>query len=261
MKPSKMVAVLLFLTVSALVSALPAVAQEKKPQLYFVEDYTVKPAMVAQFEAAIKELNASLWTAFAWPWAMETYATEDLHYYFCYPFASLTEIDKAFSTFDTILAKFGAQKWDALNGKFGGASEHFKQTTVTFSPELSYVPEKPRLKPEETKFLYWGFCYVMPGKEKDFEAQFKKIVALFKAKKIDHGFNTWVGGIGLDLPLYIYTETGKSSADFFLDSEKIMKVLDPEATKLWNQTLTFVRKYEFTMGAFRPELSYYPVKK
>ena len=261
MKLSRMAVLFALLAASVVAFALPAPAQEKKPQLYFAEYYAVKPPMVAQFEAAVKEMNASLWTAFAWPWKMETYSTEDFYYYFFYPFENLTEVDKAFSTFETILAKLGPEKWDVINKKFGSASEYFKQFTTTLMPELSYVPEKPRLKPEEMKFVYWGFCYVLPGKEKEFEAQFKKIVALFKAKNVDHGFNTCVGGIGLDLPLYIYAEAGKSAADFWLTSEKVMKVVDPEATKLWNETLMLMRKYESKVGTPRPDLSYYPVKK
>jgi hypothetical protein len=261
MKPNKLVAVFLFLAIGVIAFVLPTPAQEKKPQLYFVEDYLVKPGMVSQFEAAVKELNAALWAPYNWPWAMETYATEDFHYYLCYPMASLTDLDKAFSVFNEILGKFGEQKWDAINRKFGDASEYYKQSTLNFSPELSYIPEKPRLKPEEMKFVYWGFCYVMPGKEKELEAQFKKIAALFKAKKVASGFNTFVGGIGLDLPLYIYTEVGKSPADFFLTSEKVMKIVDPEVTQLWNKTLTVMRKYEFKTGAYRPDLSYFPVKK
>ncbi len=261
MKPNKSMAVLLFLAVSVLAFALPAPAQEKKPQFIFVEDNVVKPAMVAQFEAALKEFINSIWTPYNWPWAMETYATEDFHYYLSYPMASLTDLDKAFSVFSDILGKFGEQKFDALNRKMGEATEYLKQTTVTFSPELSYVPEKPRLKAEEMKFVYWGFCYVLPGKEKDFEAQFKKIVALFKAKKVTSGFNTFVGGIGTDLPFYFYAEVGKSPADFFLTSEKVMKLVDPDVTQLWNKTLTLMRRYEYKMGTYRPDLSYTPVKK
>ena len=219
MKPNKLAGVFLFLAVSVIALAPVAAAQENKPQLWFVEDDLVKPAMVSQFEAVIKEFNAAMWTQFNWPWAMETYATEDFHYYLCYPMASLTDLDKAFSIFNEILGKFGEQKWGALNRKLGDTIESIKQSTVTFSPELSYVPEKPRLKLEEMKFVYWGFCYVLPGREKEFEAQFKKIAALFKARNVDSGFNTWVGGIGADLPLYLYTEVGKSPADFFLASE------------------------------------------
>jgi len=259
LKPS--LVVFFFLAVFVLALILPASAQEKKPQLYWVEEDIVKPAMVNQFEAATKETIEAILKAYNWPWAMEAYATEDFHYYYIYPFESLTEIDKAFGVWHDILGKFGEQKWDTLNRKLGETVEYTRVGTITFSPELSYLPDKPRLKPGEIKFIYWGFCYVIPGKEKEFEAQFKKIAELFKAKKVNHGFKTWIGGIGVEMPFYMYSETGKSPADFFLTSEKVMKVVDPEVTQLWNQALTFMRKYEFKMGTFRPDLSYYPEKK
>ena len=183
MKPNKLAGVFLALAVCVLALSIISTAQEKKSQLYFIEDYVVKPSMVVQFETAIKDLTATVLKPYNWPWPMETYATEDFHYYFLYPFENLAEIDKAFATFSEILGKFGAQKWDALNRKMGDAAEYYKQGTVTFSPELSYIPEKPRLKPEETKLVSWGFCYVLPGKEKDFEEQFKKMAALSSPKR------------------------------------------------------------------------------
>ncbi len=261
MKPSKLAGIFLFLAVCVLALTVAAAAQEKKPQLYFVEDYVVKPSMVLQFEATFKEVMATVYKPYNWPWPVETYATEDLHYYFLYPFENLTEIDKAFATFYEILGKFGEQKWDALNRKMGDASEYYKQGTITLSPELSYVPEKPRLKPGEAKFVNWGFCYVLPGKEKDFEEQFKKIVAVYKAKKISQGFNGWIGGMGTEMPFYFYTETAKSAADLFLTGEKVIKLVDPEATAIWNTMLGLMRKFETKMGSFRPDLSFVPPAK
>lgn len=261
MKPKKWAGVFLFLAVCVLALSIAATAQEKKPQLYFIEDYVVKPSMVPQFEAALKDLIATVYKPYNWPWPMETYSTEDFHYYFLYPFKNMAEIDKAFAVFSEILGKFGEQKWDALNRKMGGASEYYKQGTVTLSPELSYIPEKPRLKPEEMKFVYWGFCYVMPGREKEFEAQFKKIVALYESKKIDHGFKCWIGGLGTDLPFYFLSETGKSTADLFLTEEKVMKLVNPDITTIWNEMLGMMRKYEFKTGWIRPNLSFAPEAK
>jgi hypothetical protein len=261
MKPNRLVCVLLFLAVSVLAFALPAPAQEKKPQLYMVEDDVVKPAMVAQFEAVVKEVNATLFKAYGWPWPFQVYATEDFHYYFLYPFESFADIDKGFGRFSEMLGKFGEQKWDALNRKMGDTTEYIKQGTVMLSPELSYSPEKPRLKPEEAKFVYWGFCYVMPGKEKDFEAQTKKIVALYQAKKISAGFKTWIGGLGTEMPFYFFSMTAKSAADMFVTDEKTTKLLDPEATALWNAMLKLMRKFESKMGTARPDLSYTPPAK
>jgi hypothetical protein len=261
MKPNKLACVLLFLAVSVLAFSLPAPAQEKKPQLYFVEDDVVKPAMVAQFEAAMKDVVATLFKAYSWPWPFDVYATEDFHYYTLYPFESLTEIDKGFNIWYEMVGKLGEQKWDALNRKMGDATEYIKQGTVTLSPELSYFPEKPRLKPEETKFVYWGFCYVLPGKEKDFEAQLKKIVAVYKTKRISEGFKSWIGGIGTEMPFYFFSETAKSAADMFVTDEKVTKLVDPEATAIWNSMLKLMRKYESKTGTYRPDLSYTPPAK
>jgi hypothetical protein len=261
MKPNKLACAFLFLAVSVLAFALPAPAQEKKPQLYFVEDDVVKPAMVAQFEAALKETVTTLFKAYGWPWPFQVYATEDFHYYILYPFESITEIDKGFSIWYEMVGKFGEQKWDVLNKKMGDTTEYIKQGTVTLSPELSYVPERPRLKPEEMKSVYWGFCYVLPGREKDFEAQTKKIVALYQAKKISEGFKTWIGGMGTELPFYFFSMTAKSPADMFVTDEKTTKLLDPEATAIWNAMLKLMRKFESKMGTARPDLSYIPPAK
>jgi hypothetical protein len=261
MKSKKRVGVFLFVTAGILALSFIAAAQEKKPQLFFIEDYVVKPSMVPQFEAALKGFTKELFQPYAWPWPMDTYATEDFHYYCLYPFESLTEIDKGFATFGEMLGKFGGEKYDILNRKLGDATEYYRQGTVTFNPELSYTPEIPRIKPEEAKFVYWGFCYVMPGKEKEFEALFKKIVALFESKKIDQGFKSWTGGLGTEMPFYFYSETGKSPADFFLTDEKVMKLVDPDITNIWNTVLGLMRKYEGKMGSYRPDLSYTPAAK
>jgi len=156
-------------------------------------------------------------------------------------------------------AKPGAR--DALNRKMGDAAEYYKQATFTFSPEISYIPEKPRLKPEEAKFAYWGFCYVMPGREKEFEALFKKIVELCKSKKLTIQFNTFSGGIGTDASLYFYTEFGRTAGDYFMTAEKTDKILGQDITDIWNKVMSLMRKYEIKMGSVRSDLSYAPAAK
>jgi len=261
MRSKKRVLVFVVLAVGILALGQTVAGQEKKPRLFLVEDDVVKPALVSQFEAALKETVADVFTAYGWPWPFDVYATEDFHYYVLYPFESLSEIEKAFGIWNEMVGKLGAEKWDALNRKMGEATEYIKQGTVTLSPELSYVPEAPALKPEEVKFVYWGFCSVQPGKEKDFEAQLRKMVELYKARKAPAGFKSWIGGIGTEMPFYFYSETARSGSDLFLMDEKTMKLIDPEATAIWNDMLKLLRKYESKTGAYRPDLSYAPAAK
>jgi hypothetical protein len=69
---------------------LPAIAQAQgqKAQLYYVYDFVVKPAMVSQFEAGVKQEIALGSPA---PWA--AFSTDDFHYYFVTPIQNYAEID------------------------------------------------------------------------------------------------------------------------------------------------------------------------
>lgn len=235
----------------------PARAEEQKAQPYFIEEVVVKPFMAAQYEAATKEAIA-MYKEYKWPWPMLTYSTEDFIYYFLYPLENFATIDEMYKTWYVMLDKFGKEKWQDLWKKMGEAHKYTRHTIYTFIPELSYIPENPRLKPDEMKFLYWGFCYVMPGKEKETEEIFKKFVSLYKSKNITSGWNAFVGGLGTEMPTYVYVEFGKSAADFWVEAEKIQEIVGQETTDLWNKTLSLMRRYEYKIGYGRPDLSYLP---
>ncbi|MEN6561510.1 MAG: hypothetical protein ABFD52_12110 [Acidobacteriota bacterium] len=63
------------------------------------------------------------------------------------------------------------------------------------------------------------------------------------------------------MPFYFYSETARSDSDLFLMDEKVMKLIDPEATAVWQAMLKLLRKYKSKMGAYRPDLSYAPAEK
>ena len=88
----------------------------------------------------------------------------------------------------------------------------------------------------------------------------KKWVELYKEKDIPSGFNTYVGGIGTEQPLYIVTSMGKSAADFFTQAEKNQKKLVEDAQKIGMKALPLIRKVEDKTGMYRHDLSYTPEK-
>ena len=61
--------------------------------------------------------------------------------------------------------------------------------------------------------------------------------------------------MGSDLPLYVWSEVGKSAADFWSISENHDEILGDEAKALWKETLSLLRKFEYKTGMPRPELS------
>ncbi|GEM_PF-353998 len=232
------------------VMAGPALGQEQKSQLYFVVEIHVKPAMVAKYEAVVKkeiELN--------YPLPFETYGTDDYIYYALFPIENYAGIDHINKADAEWMAKIG-KEFDALMKSAEGTIDYYKYGVIHLAPELSYAPKKPRFKPEEMKFIYWYFVYLEFGKEKEFEDLCKQYVDLYKSKGVSTGWNTFVAEMGVELPLYVFSMSGKSPAEFFTEDEKQMKKFDKEKMgemdKKWD---SLIRKVESKMGGPRPELS------
>jgi len=233
-----------------------AQAQEQKPQLYWITDCAVKPGMVSKFEAAVKEecaLTAEGKSLYPWM----AYSSDDFHYYFVSPLKNHADIDTQEKAEEEMRKKVGEERFNANDKAYDGTYEYARIGFVHLRPDLSYAPEKPRLKPEEANFLYWGLFYVDSAKVEEFNEIFKEYVTLYKSKNVASGFTTYQGGYGTDMPFYFVAMSGKSPADFFAEDEKTTKILEGEKSKeLWDKTLATLRKFEFKTGTYRPDLSY-----
>jgi hypothetical protein len=255
---TKILAVLVVLLLGAF-CFLPVAtqAQEQKPQLYYVYDFVVKPAMVSQFEAAVKrEIELGH------PSPYNTFSTDDLHYYFVTPiqnYAGIDSMDKADNEWST---KIGKEKLDALMKSYEGTFEYYKAGVIRFLPDLSYAPKVPGLKPEEGDFVSWGFANVEFGKGKEFRDVLKQWVALYDSNKIPMGWNTYVGVMGVEMPLYLWAERAKSAAQYWAEDEKAMKTIGgAKVMELYKKTMALCRKFESKTGWVRADLSNKPKGK
>ena len=230
-------------------------AQEQKAQLYSVSEMVVKPAMAAKFEAAVKrEIELG------YPLLFETYSTDDFYYYFLVPIENYAGIDAMNKAEGEWAAKIG-QEYQDLMKSVEGTFDHYRSGTFRSLPELSYAPKKPRLKPEEQKFICWGYAYVEFGKEKEFADIVKQVVELSKTKDTSIGWNMFVVESGAEMPFYFWAEGGKSAAEYWSESERVIKKLGEEKyAELWNKMLTTLRRYETKTGRPRPDLSNMPKK-
>jgi len=142
-----------------------------------------------------------------------------------------------------------------------GTIDCYRSGVIRYLPELSYVPKKPRLKPEEQKFITWLFVYVEFGKEKEFADVARQYVEVSKSKDTSIGWNMYVVESGADLPFYFWAEGGKSAAEYWAENDKVMKKMGEEKyAGLWGRFLTTVRKFETKTGRPRPDLSNMPKK-
>jgi len=242
--------------------ALTTLAQteEQKDQLLFVNEFTVKPSMVKEFEACLKEIVA-LSTQHKYPYSQMAYSINDFHYILVYPlenYADITSWDKATNA---LREKMGEEQWQALWKRMANSYEYYHSSMVYLILKLCYTPENPRLKSEEGNFIFWDIYYLHPGKEKEFEEIIKKWISLCKSKDITERFNILQGDIGTDNPVYAFSIIAKDAADFYAHNAKMWEMLGKEGEMLYEKGLPLIRKNEVKQGWIRPDLSYKPEEK
>ena len=98
-------------------------------------------------------------------------------------------------------------------------------------------------------------------KEKELEEVFKQWVALSKENNSGNGFNTFKAEMGVEMPYYFWTETGKSAADYYTEGERESKQMgEQKVADLWGKTIALFKKFETKTGMPRPDLSVMPKK-
>ena len=242
--------------------ALSTVAHsaEEKPKLYFVQEFTVKPSKVADFESNMKE-TASIYMQHNLSYPYYVINMDNYHYLALFPINNYGEVDAMYMAVFEIFGKVGEEKIQEMHKQHGDTIEHQKSYFIRYSPELSYTSENPRFKPEEANFMYIPHLYVKPGKESEFEEICKEWVALDTSVNRADSYELFVGDIGIDMPFYFWVARAKSAADFYKQQEIYGAKGGDKIMDLWNRTMALCRKYDEKSGFFRSDLSYIPKEK
>jgi len=253
---------LLVLALAVCLGILPATVrnQEAQPQLYLMGDFPVDTSRVAEYETAVKELLANL-EKHGFPYLLDTYSTDDSHYYMVYSLKNYADADSWFKAWADLAQKMGPENLQALHRRLVAAEIERVYQFWYYRPDISFLPEKERLKPEEIDYYTWDYVWVIPGKEAEFEAVNKEWIALSRAKNARDPFLTYVGDLGTTMPVYVWFEYGKSAADYAVTEEKFWKAMGEEGAALSKKTRALIRKIESKTGRYRPDLSYSPKGK
>jgi len=237
-----------------------AQAEEQKGQLLSVGHYVVKPSMVGEFEAMVKEWIVQC-AKYNYPYRWNASSSEDFLYLFFTPVDNFADIDNMDKADAELAKKIGEEQMQTLMKRFEGTYDYYRYYIARSLPELSYTPENPRLKPEESNFVFTDFYYVQPGKEKEFEGICKEWVTLQKSKNIADRYSLAVRVMGTELPVYIGNSSGKNAADYFSQAKKNWEQIKDEGEALWKKTMALCRKFEGRNSWRRPDLSYMPKEK
>jgi len=232
-------------------------SQENQPPLFLMGDFLIEVSRTAAYEEAFKEVLANLKTH-EFPFVLDTYSTDDNHYYVIYSMQSYAGADAWLKAWAEISQKMGPENLRALHERLAAAEIERIYLFWIFRPDISFLPEKERLKPEEIGYYTWDFVWLMPGKEAEFEAVNKEWIALSAAKKALDPFMTYQGGLGTKMPVYVWFEYGKSAVDYAAAEEKFWKALGEDGAALSKKTRALIKKMETKTGRYRPDLSYSP---
>lgn len=252
----------LFFGLTVVLGILPAAifSQEAQPQLYLMGDFLVDTSRVTEYEAAVKDILANL-EKHAFPFRLDAFRTDDNHYYIVYPLNNYADADSWLKAWAELAQKMGPENLQALHNRIAAAEIERVYQFWYYRPDISFLPLKERLKPEEIGYYTWDFVWLIPGKEAEFEAVNKDWISLSKAKNAGDPFLTYVGDLGTQMPVYVWLEYGKSAADYAAAEEKFWKSMGEEGAALSKKTRALIRKMDSKTGQYRPDLSYSPKSK
>jgi hypothetical protein len=239
-----------FLCLSAL--AIVAQAQEQEAQLYFVRQIRVNPSKVMDYFEGTKELMALI-KEHKYPYPINVFRCNDFTVLFSVPLENTADLQVLGDTMNELMAKIAPEQRQKIQKLLDGTSECREDGLIVLRPDLSYIPENPRLKPEEINFQNWTFAYLLPGKEQALEEMAKKYKTLYQAKNIPDGFLIYEVIMGKEQPLYILVQSAKNPGDYF--STDHTAALGEAGAALQSKLWSVIRKVEYKQAWIDRDLS------
>jgi hypothetical protein len=247
---SKVIAILIFFSFCG--SATFA-QEEGSGQLWFCWEATVNPAtenefidLQVEFRTHFKEAN------FSYP--ISAFTDGNFHYYIFYPVKDYNEKDDIYEALWKAADLWGM---DRMNNMWETVETH-NTYYIRHIPELSYVPENPRLNDGETNYAVWDMLFIDPAKDMEFRRSAKEFTEMVKGVGFGDAINLFIGDIGYEATAYLWTLYGKSPGDFWTENEKLWEKLGVEGQNLNQEVLKLLKKREFKQFWYLDALSYDP---
>jgi hypothetical protein len=103
-----------------------------------------------------------------------------------------------------------------------------------------------------------GFCYPLKGMMEEAREAMKGFVRVASEQGAKLGWNTYVGDLGVDAPMFFWSSSAKDPVEFYSLNSADFDIMGEEADELWNDLRNVMRKYEEKQGWYREDLSYDP---
>lgn len=234
-------------------------AQNAPPgQLLSIHEDLVIPSKAEEYEKAAMGLVDAIKKHKISGITYTAASIDDYTYIYFTPVENLAAVDKMGASFAELEEKMGKAAFAGMMKSFDACYPSHRNYLVRLRPDLSYKPEHGVQISDGLNFRHWDYYYIHPGMEDEAEAIAKEWVALNEKLKTAEGYRLYVNSYGLEGPLFIVVQSGKSPADFYTRSEAWMQKAGEAGKALMKRTMKVVRQFESKDGMIRPELSASP---
>lgn len=219
----------------------------------------VKPSGGEKYESIAKEfirLLAKHKYSSSWRWAV----AEDGTYISAITMPDYGTLDKLWVQYNGIFQKEG-DKAKGLIERIGSISNGQSIWFSESRPDLSYVPDNPRVKQNEAGFVRCYRLYLAMGLEAKLDSLMKEYVELFKKHKISTGFNISVNISGDNLPCYVSCFPFLNASDYYSESENMNKIMGKTLTDINRRANSLLRQVDIKNYTPKHDISYIPNKQ
>jgi len=226
---------LLLVLVLYISSAADIIGQEKKEQLWYCIEETVKTEKRSEYIELVKEI-VELCKQEKFNYKFYTWSHNPLIFQYWIPVSDYSELDCLNKAYEKLYKIWGEEKLIA----FRNAIEHSRNFTMLERKDLEYVPENPNYNRNEITYTRWIELYLKNDKLNKFEKAIKRFNEIRAANDIGNFLMYGTGGIGYESPCVIWSMPDISIQDLY--DRDFGEKFEEDQTKLVNITRPLMRK-------------------
>lgn len=235
---------------------LPLISIAQDNQMYWIHVDDVKPSMVAEYEATIKEAFGLLKQHNIQTEGTIVLATNDSKYHFISPIKNLGDVN--YKVWSDLSEKAGQEVVSNLFNKMDKCYDNERDYALTLRKELTYMPDGITQTPEGQNYRKQYIFYVAPGNRAVVNEKFKAVKEVYEKKGAKEYYRVYKSGFGADGEHYLVSIAAKDALEYAKTETETMELIGDEGKRALGELFGSALKYTVIDGNMRPDLAYTP---
>jgi hypothetical protein len=236
--------------------AFGADARPPEPMALLAE-FEIFPGKTTEYEEIAGKFM-SWYREHGLPYSILCHAMNDGNYFYLIPLKKAGDLDGWRSARNRIIEKVGHGEWNKSIARESGCYSQYSCSLLQHCPDISLTSKNRKYSLEKIHYTYWCYYHVIPGREAEFRAAFRKIIEYYHTldfKGIDYGWDFYEFVIGKRKPVYLMIHPGQDVVDFWEQAGKRHALAGKELDRLFDRVLKTLRSNDINTGYYLPELS------